>query len=91
MDQQCRSCDQKENCKQAFEKLGSSKTPPVLLMVIQAFLLPLIFFIAALAAAEKLLSGRLASQLGRNIISLAAAVVVVCLYLAVLKLWRRKN
>ena len=91
MDQQCKNCGQKESCREAFEKLGSSKSPPVLLKAIQAFLLPLVFFIAALAAAEKLLAERLASQLGRNIISLAAAVAVVCLYLAVLKLWRHKN
>jgi hypothetical protein len=91
MDQQCKNCGQKESCREAFEKLGSYKSPPVLRMVIQAFLLPLVLFIAALAAAEKLLAERLASQLGRNIISLAVAVAVVCLYLAVLKLWRREN
>ena len=91
MDQQCKNCGQKESCREAFEKLGSSKAPPVLLMVVQAFLLPLVLFIVVLAVAEKLLMERFASQLGRNIISLAAAVVVVCLYLAVLKLWRSKH
>jgi hypothetical protein len=91
MDQQCKNCGQKESCREAFEKLGSSKTSLVLLKAVQAFLLPLVFFIAALAAAEKLLGERPASQFGRNVISLAAATVVVCLYLAVLKLWRSKH
>ena len=91
MDQQCKNCGQKESCQEIFEKLGSSKSPPVLLVVVQAFLLPLVLFIAALIIAEKLLGERPASQLGRNVISLAAAAVVVCLYLAVLKLWRSKH
>ena len=91
MNQQCKNCGQKESCQEIFEKLGSSKSPSVLLKAVQAFLLPLVLFIAALAVAEKLLGERLASQLGRNIISLAAAAIVVCLYLAVLKLWRSKH
>ena len=91
MDQQCKNCGQKESCREAFEKLGGSKAPPVLLKAIQAFLLPLVLFIVALAVAERLLAEKLTSELGRDIISLAAAVAVVCLYLVVLKLWRSKN
>jgi uncharacterized protein (DUF2236 family) len=91
MDQQCKNCGEKERCREIFEKLGSSKAPPVLLKVIQAFLLPLILFIVALAVAEKVLTERLNSSLGRNLLALVAGVIVVCLYLAVLKLWRSKH
>jgi hypothetical protein len=89
MDQQCKNCGQKENCRQVFEKLGSSKAPSVLPKVIQAFLLPPVLFIVALAAAEKLLAERLANPLGRNLLALAAGTIVVCLYLAVLKLMEK--
>jgi hypothetical protein len=91
MDEQCKNCRQKESCQEVFKELGSSKGPPVLLKVIQAFLLPLILFIVALAAMEKLLAESVNSALGRNLLALAAGAVVVCLYLAVLRLWRSKH
>ena len=91
MDQQCNNCGQKNSCQEVYRKLGSSKSPPVTLKVVQAFLLPLVLFIIALAGAEKLLAERLASPLGRNILALAAAVVVICLYLLILKLWRIRH
>jgi hypothetical protein len=91
MDQQCKNCDQKERCREVFEKLGNSKAPPVLMKVIQAFLLPLVLFIAALAVMGKILAERPANSFGRDITALAAAAFVVFLYLMILKLWRRKN
>lgn len=91
MDRQCEKCSEKESCREVFKKLGSLKGPSVLLKVIQAFLLPLILFVAALAAAEKALAGKFAGATARDIAALAAGAFAVFLYLAILKLWRRKN
>ncbi len=91
VDQQCKNCGQKESCQQIFEKLSGSKAPPILLKVVQAFLLPLILFIVVLAAMEKALAERISSSLGRNLLALVTGVMVVCLYLAVLRLWRSNH
>jgi positive regulator of sigma E activity len=50
----CQECSQKESCRQAFEKLGNSKGPSVVIKSILAFLVPLVIFIAALAVSEKI-------------------------------------
>ncbi|MGB8226326.1 MAG: hypothetical protein WCE45_05605 [Sedimentisphaerales bacterium] len=91
MDKQCKDCGQKDSCREVFKELGNLKGPSVLLKVVQAFLLPLIFFIIALAVAEKVLAERIASSLGKNLLALAAAVAVVFLYLMILKFWRSRN
>jgi len=91
VDQQCKNCGQKDSCQEVFKELGNSKGPSILLKAVQAFLLPLILFIIALAVAEKVLAERINSSLGRNLFALAAAVMVVFLYLVILKLWRSKD
>lgn len=91
MNRHCNNCSQKESCREIFEKLGSSKAPPVLLKTVQAFLLPLILFIVVLAVADKVLAGKIASSLGKNLLALAAAAAIVFLYLLILKLWRIKH
>ena len=52
----CQLCNQKDNCRQAYEKLGSSQGPSVVSKVIFAFLLPMLVFIVALAVFEKILA-----------------------------------
>ncbi|MBN1788530.1 MAG: hypothetical protein JW806_09090 [Sedimentisphaerales bacterium] len=88
MDQQCDSCGQKDSCQEVYQRLGNSKSPPVTLKVIQAFLLPLVLFIITLAVAERLLAERQVGPLGKNLLALAAAAAVISLYLLILKLWR---
>ena len=88
MDKHCDSCGQKDSCKTIYGKLGNSKLPPVLLNVVIALLLPLIFFIATIVATEKFFFEGIANSLWRNVLSLAAAIVVVGLYLVILKLCR---
>jgi hypothetical protein len=89
--QQCKNCDQKHNCQEVYRQISDPNGPKVLSKVIQAFLLPLIIFILVLAAAEKLLNEKLKSEAGKNLAALVIAVLAVLLYLAILKLWRRKN
>jgi hypothetical protein len=86
MDKHCDSCGQKDSCKTIYGKLGNSKLPPVLLNVVLALLLPLIFFVGTIVAAEKFFFEKIANSLWRNVLSLFAAIVVVGLYIAILKL-----
>ncbi|OHB58823.1 MAG: hypothetical protein A2173_03870 [Planctomycetes bacterium RBG_13_44_8b] len=91
MDQQCDNCGQKDSCQTIYQKLGSSKSPPITLKVVQAFLLPLVLFVIALTVAEKLLAERVAEPLGKNVLALVTAAVVISLYLLILKLWRNRH
>jgi len=52
----CQLCGQKDSCRQAYERLGSSQGPSVVSEVIFAFLLPMLVFIVVLAAFEKILA-----------------------------------
>ena len=52
----CQLCNQRDNCRQAYEKLGSSQGPSVVSEVIFAFLVPMLVFIVALAVFEKILA-----------------------------------
>jgi hypothetical protein len=86
MDRHCDSCDQKNSCQTVYEKLGSSKLPPVLLKVVIALLLPLLFFTTTIVAAEKFFFEEIANSLRRDLLSLVTAVAVVGLYLLILNL-----
>jgi hypothetical protein len=86
MDKHCENCGQKDSCKTIYGKLGDSKLPPVLLNVVMALLLPLIFFIGTIIAAEKFFFEEITNSLQRNLLSLGAAIAAVGLYIAILKL-----
>jgi len=88
MDKHCDSCGQKDSCKTIYGKLGDSKLPPVLLNVVIALLLPLLFFIGTIVAAEKFFFEEIANSLRRNLFSLFSAIATVGLYLVILKLCR---
>ncbi|PKL47851.1 MAG: hypothetical protein CVV39_05185 [Planctomycetes bacterium HGW-Planctomycetes-1] len=89
--EQCENCGQKHNCQEIYRQMSHSKAPNVLSKVVQAFVVPLVIFIIALAVSEKLLAERLQSEAGKTLAALAISVSAVLLYLVILKLWRRKN
>ncbi len=89
--QHCQTCGQRHNCQEIYRQMSNSKAPNVLSKVIQAFVVPLIIFIIALAVSEKFLAEKLQSEAGKTFAALAISVSVILLYLVILKLWRRKN
>ena len=89
MDKHCDNCGQKNSCQAVYEKLGNSKTPPVLLKIVTALLLPLVFFVVTVVAAEKIFFERITNPSWRNVLALVAAIAVVCLYLLIFKFLRR--
>lgn len=52
----CQECDQKHKCQEIYQQLGKSQGPPVAFKAVIAFLLPLLIFIASLAAFEGILA-----------------------------------
>jgi hypothetical protein len=52
----CQECNQKQKCQEVYEQLGKAQGPSIAFKAIVAFLLPLLIFIASLAAFEGILA-----------------------------------
>jgi len=52
----CQSCNQKHDCREVYQELSDTKGPSVALKAVVAFLLPILVFIACLAAFEAILA-----------------------------------
>jgi uncharacterized membrane protein len=52
----CQKCNQKHKCQDIYQKLGNTRGPSVAFKAVVAFLLPLLIFIASLAAFEEILA-----------------------------------
>jgi len=79
----CRRCAQKHDCGDVYRQLGKAEGSSVVIKVVFAFLLPLVVFIAALAAPEKILAGIINSKEVQTVLSflLALAVTIACIFL----------
>jgi len=53
----CQECNQKHKCREVYQQLGKAQGPSVAFKAVVAFLLPLLIFIASLAAFEGILAG----------------------------------
>jgi hypothetical protein len=52
----CQDCNQKHDCREAYQQLSNTKGPSVAAGAVVAFLLPILVFIASLAAFEAILA-----------------------------------
>ena len=52
----CQNCNQKNSCQEVFQQLGKAQSRSVVFGVIIAFFLPLVVFIASLAAFDRILA-----------------------------------
>ncbi len=52
----CQDCNQKHDCREVYRQLSNTKSPPVVLKAVVAFLLPILVFIGCLAAFEAILA-----------------------------------
>lgn len=78
----CESCNQEHNCQEAYRQLGRAKGPSVVFKVLAAFLVPMVVFIASLAAFEQILAQALDAKELRTALSflLALSITVVCIF-----------
>ncbi|KPL23461.1 MAG: hypothetical protein AMJ75_06005 [Phycisphaerae bacterium SM1_79] len=79
----CQDCTQKHDCQELYRQLGHMKGPSVVVEVVCAFLLPLVIFIASLAAFEAILAGAISIPSMRTALSLLLALLVasVCVWM----------
>ena len=76
----CQDCIQRHDCQQAYQQLGNAKGPSLVSKVVAAFLLPLVVFIAALAAFEGILAKAINAKESQTALCflLALSVTLVC-------------
>ena len=86
----CQGCDQKQNCQDVYRQLGEDQCPPVAFKAVVAFLLPIIVFVASLAACEKILTGSINSTGLRNVISCLAALAVTFVVILIIRVRGKK-
>ena len=87
----CDGCSQAHDCKRIYEQLGHTGGPSVALKVIMVFALPIVLFIAALAAFGHLLHQRLAAQYETPVAFVLALLVTMGVMLAVSVAFKRLN
>ncbi|UCG56907.1 MAG: hypothetical protein JSU70_18840 [Phycisphaerales bacterium] len=74
----CHGCEQSNQCRQIYEKLGKSEGPSVTRTVCIALLLPLVVFVGCLAACDRVLTGVIKTEELQTAVSLAVALAVAC-------------
>jgi hypothetical protein len=80
----CEHCTQRQSCPAIYEELGNRTGPSVASKVIAAFLLPIVVFIASLAAFEHMLKAAIEAKQVRTAVNflLALSVTVGLIVLA---------
>jgi hypothetical protein len=72
----CQDCDDRHNCQNIYQMLGSAEGPCVVSKVILAFLLPMLVFVASLAASEQVLAEFITAEAFRTVLSFLLALAV---------------
>jgi hypothetical protein len=81
----CQGCPQKDNCRQAYQKLGETQGPSVTVKSIIAFLVPLVIFICALGISDKIFQKIFATKQLQTAASLGLALAVTLIYILIIK------
>ena len=89
-DNNCQGCPNRQSCEEVYRKMGESEGRKVTFSVVMAFLLPLVIFIAALAAGQILLK-KINANLPVTVISLILAFLVTAGYVLIASLIVKKR
>ena len=76
----CQDCTQNRDCRKAYNQLGSTEGPSVVVKVIVAFLLPVVVFIGSLAAFGKVLAKAVDSKELQTIVSFFVSVLITFIF-----------
>ena len=88
----CHNCQHHNDCQDVYEQLGNSKSPPITIGVLQAFLLPLVIFIVTAVASQRAFDMREVHESVRILLCVLAGIAAVGIYVVIIKtLWRAKN
>jgi hypothetical protein len=72
----CSGCGQRSSCGSVYQKLGTARGPSVLGKSLIAFVLPIVLFLLALAASDRLLRGRIEESDLRMLAGILPSLVV---------------
>jgi len=86
----CQECIQRHDCRDVYRQLGNTKSPSVAFKVVVAFLLPVMVFIAALAASEKILAKVINSEEVQTALSFLLALVATSVSILIIKIIGRQ-
>ncbi len=86
----CQECDQKHQCQEIYQQLGKAKGPSVAFKAMAAFLLPILIFIASLAAFEGILAGKIDIKELRIALDLLLALAVTFVCILIIKVINRQ-
>jgi hypothetical protein len=81
----CQGCYQRHQCQKVYQQLAKAQGASVVLKVLAAFLLPLIVFIGALVAFEKILPAVIISEKLQTALSFLMALLVTFLTILIIK------
>lgn len=90
----CQECNQKHNCREVYQKLGKAQGPSVAFKSVVAFLLPLLIFIASLAAFDEIMARITAIKEWRTALEVLLALsmtLIMMLIINVINKHRNKN
>ncbi len=86
----CQECDHENQCQEVYRRLGKTRNPSVVFKVVTALLLPLVVFIAALAAFEGILAGAINTKGLRTALSFLLALSATAIYILIIKVINRR-
>jgi hypothetical protein len=72
----CEKCSEKKSCQDIYKQLGQAKGPSVVLRAIVAFVVPIVFFIASLAACDLVLAKSIEAKELRIALGFLIALVI---------------
>jgi hypothetical protein len=86
----CQDCIQKHDCQRIYEQLGDSSGESVTLMVILAFLLPMIVFIVSLAVSDRVLTGVIKTEKLQMALSFLLALLVTSVFVLITRVLNKQ-
>ena len=86
----CQECDQRHQCQEIYKQLGKAKGPSVAFKAVVAFLLPILIFIASLAAFETILAKAINTNQLQTAVSFLLALSVTLAIILIIKVINRQ-
>ena len=86
----CQGCSQRDGCEKIYDQLGKIKGPSLVSTTLLAFLLPLLVFIASLAAFDRILNNLTTTKGLRAILAFLPALGVTAALMLTIRLLRQR-
>ena len=85
----CKKCNKKHSCRDVYEKIGKSNSPPVTVNVIKAFVLPVILFIISVVLLDDWVSNITNNHKLQIVLQIVLAVLITSLVIILTKILKK--